>query len=156
PRLAEVDERDQIARRIADRPGADLRQLIARACGAHRADEPFAIADGRELAIENPVPPRDVRAHAHELHRRHRPQPAHHAEVNPPSMTITEPVVNDAASDSKYTAAPAISAGWAWRCIGVRLTIWSRSIGLPTIADANFVSTSPGAIAFTRICELPS
>src|ERR1041385_2671837 len=98
--------------------------------GAHRADEALAIADGGELAIEHPVPPRDVGAHPGELHRGHRPQPADHrhryAEGSPPSMTITEPVVNDDASDSRYTAAPAISAGCAWRCSGVRLTIWSR------------------------------
>lgn len=44
-----------------------------------------------------------------------------YVEVMPPSTTTTEPVVNDDASDSKYTAVPAISAGCAWRASGVRL-----------------------------------
>src|SRR5262249_3336758 len=44
-------------------------------------------------------------------------------DVKPPSTTTSEPVVKLDASDNRYTAAPAISAGCAWRPIGVRLTM---------------------------------
>src|SRR5205823_8105656 len=39
--------------------------------------------------------------------------------VQPPSTTSTEPVTNDAASDARYSAAPAISSGCAWRASAV-------------------------------------
>ena len=79
-----------------------------------------------------------------------------HADVTPPSTTSVVPVVNDAASDKRYTAAPASSGGWAWRPSGVRLTTRSRIAGFPTSAEANRVSTRPGAIALTRILLEPS
>ena len=39
--------------------------------------------------------------------------------VLPPSTTMIEPVVKLEASDARYSAAPAISSGWAWRLSGM-------------------------------------